>query len=107
MEDLKPEAERIKNQKCGLCPPADNRAAPLDVGPGGLIYTLGELVRLHQPDLSDLFPKVTGGRTLSFLKKNDLEKAIELVGQEVHRQYVPSFQPNGGDSGRFHAIRVI
>jgi VWFA-related protein len=107
MEDLKPEAERIKSQKCSLCPAPDNRAAPLDVGPGGLIYALGELVRLHKPDLSELFPKVTGGHSLPFLKKNDLEKAIQLVGQEVHRQYVLSFQPNAGDSGRFHPIRVI
>ena len=35
-EDLKPEAERIKSQKCALCPPPDDTPVPPDLGPGGL-----------------------------------------------------------------------
>jgi hypothetical protein len=61
---------------------------------------------LHQPDLASLFTKTTGGRTMNFLKKNALEQAIQLVGEEVHRQYVLSFQPKGAEPGKFHAIRV-
>jgi VWFA-related protein len=105
-EDLKPEAERIKVQKCPLCPPPDETAVPLDLGPGGLIYAIGELARLQKPDLSSLFTKTTGGRTLSFLKKNALEQAIQLVSEEVHRQYILSFEPKGGEQGKFHTIRV-
>jgi VWFA-related protein len=105
-EDLKPEAERIKMKKCDLCPPPDDTPVPPDLGPGGLIYALGELVRLHQPDLSSLFTRTTGGRTLSFLKKHALEQAIQLVGEEVHRQYILTFEPKGGDAGRYHAVRV-
>jgi VWFA-related protein len=105
-EDLKPEEERIKVQKCALCPAPDDTAVPPDLGPGGPIYAISELVRLHQPDLSGLFTKITGGRTLNFLKKNALEQAIQLIGEEVHRQYILSFEPKGGESGKFHAIRV-
>jgi VWFA-related protein len=105
-EDLKPEAERNKSQKCALCPPPDNTPVPPDLGPGGLIYALSELIRLHQPDLSNLFTKTTGGRALNFLKKNALEQAIQLVGEEVHRQYILSFEPKRGEPGKFHAIRV-
>jgi VWFA-related protein len=105
-EDLKPEAERIKVQKCALCPPPDDTPVPLDLGPGGNIYAIGELMRLHQPDLSSLFTKTTGGRTMNFLKKNALEHAIQLVGEEVHRQYILSFEPKGGEPGKFHALRV-
>jgi VWFA-related protein len=105
-EDLKPEAERIKMKKCDLCPPPDDTPVPPDLGPGGLIYALGELVRLHQPDLSSLFTRTTGGRTLSFLKKHALEQAIQLVGEEVHRQYILTFEPKGGEPGKFHAVRV-
>jgi hypothetical protein len=76
------------------------------LGPGGYIYAIGELIRLRQPDLSSLFTKTTGGRTLNFLKKNALEQAIQLVGEEVHRQYILSFEPKGGEPGQFHAIRV-
>ena len=105
-EDLKPEAERIKVQKCALCPAPDDTPVPPDLGPGNLLYEIGELMRLRKPDLSRLFTETTGGRTMNFLKKNALERAVQLVGEEVHRQYVLSFEPKGGDSGKFHAIRV-
>ena len=105
-EDLKPEAERSKSQACALCPPPDDTPVPPDLGPGGYIYAIGELMRLHQPDLSSLFTKTTGGRTLNFLKKNALEHTIQLVGEEVHRQYILSFEPKRGEPGKFHAIRV-
>jgi VWFA-related protein len=105
-EDLKPEAERIKVQQCALCPAPDDTPVPPDLGPGGYLYGIGELIRLHQPDLSNLFTKTTGGRTLNFLKKNALEQAIQLVGEEVHRQYILSFEPKGGEPGKFHTIWV-
>jgi len=105
-EDLKPEAERIKTRNCALCASPDDTPVPPDLGPGGLIYALSELMRLHQPDLSSLFTKTTGGRSLNFLKKNALEQAIQLVSEEVHRQYILSFEPKRGEPGKFHAIRV-
>jgi len=105
-EDLKPEAERIKVQKCALCPAPDDTAVPPDLGPGGYLYGIQELIRLHQPDLSSLFTRTTGGRTLNFLKKSALEQAIQLVSEEVHRQYILTFEPKGGEPGTFHTIRV-
>jgi VWFA-related protein len=105
-EDLKPEAERIKVQQCAVCPAPDNTPVPPDLGPGNPLYGIGELIRLHQPDLADLFSRITGGRTMGFLKKNALEEAIQLVGAEVHRQYILSFQPKAGEPGKFHTIRV-
>jgi VWFA-related protein len=106
VEDLKPEAERIKMPMCAGCPKPDDTPVPPDLGPGGLLYGLGELFRLSREDLSAVFTKTTGGRDLAFLKKNALENAIQLVGEEVHRQYVLSFQPKGGEAGLYHAIRV-
>ncbi len=105
-EDLKPEAERIKVQKCALCPAPDDTPVPPDIGPASPVYAIGELLRLHKPDLSNLFTRTTGGRELSFLKKSALEHAIQLVGEEVHRQYILSFEPKGGQPGEFHTIRV-
>jgi VWFA-related protein len=105
-EDLKPEAERIKVQKCALCPAPDDTAVPPDIGPASPIYAIGELIRLRKPDLSSLFTTTTGGRELNFLKKSALEHAIQLVSEEVHRQYILSFEPKGGNPGTFHAIRV-
>ncbi|HEY6342441.1 MAG TPA: hypothetical protein VIY49_13180 [Bryobacteraceae bacterium] len=80
---------------------------PPDLGPGSPIYALGELYRLHKPDLATLFARTTGGDTLSFLKKNALEQSIQRIGAEVHSQYILSFQPKSSDSGRFHTIRVV
>jgi VWFA-related protein len=106
-EDLKPEDERIKVQKCGLCPAPDDTPVPPDLGPGSYLYGIHELILLHKPDLSHLFTKTTGGRELNFLKKSALEQAIQLVSEEVHRQYILSFEPKGNQPGEFHAIRVV
>ena len=106
MEDLKPEAERIRVPKCALCPAPDDRAAPLDLGPGGLGYALGELFRLKKPDLSTIFPSATGGRSDGFLKKNALERTIQRIAEEVHRQYILSFVPGKSEPGEFHRLRV-
>jgi len=105
-EDLKPEAERIKTRQCALCPGPDDTPVPPDLGPGGAIYAIGELLRLHKPDLSVLFTKSTGGETMSFLKKKALEQTIQRVSEEVHRQYLLSFEPKAGKPGEYHAIRV-
>ena len=105
-EDLKPEAERIKRQECALCPKPDLTPVPPDLGPGGMLYGLGELFRMNQPDLSVLFTKTTGGRSIGFFKKNGLEEAIQAVGEEVHRQYILSFQPKGSEARQFRAIRA-
>jgi VWFA-related protein len=107
MEDTRPEDERIKVPQCSYCPKPDDRPAPADTGPGNLIYGIGELIRLRKPDLSNLFTKTTGGHELSFLKKKALEQAIQLVGEEVHRQYILSFEPKGGEPGQYHAVRVV
>jgi VWFA-related protein len=106
-EDLKPESERIKVPECAWCPKPDNSPAPPDLGPGSLLYGLGELKRLKQPDLSELFTRSTGGKTDGFLKKNALENAIQRIGEEVHRQYVLNFEPKGGEPGSFHKIRIF
>lgn len=106
-EDLKPIDERIRPNQCALCPQPDTTPVPPDLGPGSTLYALGELFRLHKPDLAALFARTTGGDTLSFLKKNALEQSIQRIGAEVHRQYILSFQPKSSDLGKFHTIRVV
>ena len=105
-EDTKPIDERIKTRKCDFCADPDTTPVPPDLGPGGLIYGLGELFRLSKPDLSELFTRTTGGRTMNFLKKGALEEAIQLVGAEVHRQYILNFSPKPDEAGTYHRIQV-
>jgi len=114
-EDLKPIAERRKYTDCvdmptwllALCKRPYETPVPYEPGPGGGIYAIGELARLRLPDLASLFADTTGGRTLSFLKKDALEKAIQLISQEVHRQYILTFEPKASEPGAYHRIRVI
>jgi len=111
-EDLKPIAERAKYSDCHpptptwACARPDETPVDYDPGPGSPIYAIGELARLAQPDLSSLFTETTGGRTLSFLRKDALEKAVQLISQEVHRQYILTFEPHASEAGAFHAIQV-
>ena len=74
--------------------------------PGDLFTGLKELARMKQPDLADLFTRTTGATTMGFLEQKALESAIQAIGEEVHRQYILSFQPHPGDPDHFHAIRV-
>jgi VWFA-related protein len=116
-EDLKPEAERAKYTDCaqvptwllGLptaCKRPDETPVPYEPGPGSPLYAIGELARLVKPDLASLFSQATGGRTLSFLKKDALEQAVQMVSQEVHRQYILTFEPRASEAGAFHTMQV-
>jgi VWFA-related protein len=92
-----------------LEPFTDRTLAPPEVPPGGyncILCAVDELIRLHQPDAASLFANTTGGRTMNILKKSGLEKAIQVVSEEVHRQYILSFQPKSGEPGEFHSIRA-
>jgi VWFA-related protein len=71
-----------------------------------IVGALQELARLHQPDIAELFARVTGAHTMNFLKKSGLEEEIHDMGEEIHRQYIAEFQPPHGEPGQFHTIRV-
>ncbi len=87
-------------------PKKDGELIPYDPGPMNLLNIFPELFQLEKPDLAELFSKTTGARTMSFLKRNGLEQAIQAIGAEVHRQYILTFQPGTETGGRFHVIRV-
>lgn len=103
----KPDTADVVMPPCPSCAKPKDVALPPDLGPGGLIYGLGELFRLKKPDLADLFTRNTGGRTAAFLKKSGLEDTIRMIGEEVHRQYILTFEPKGGVAGQYHVLRAI
>jgi VWFA-related protein len=71
-----------------------------------VIGALKELGRLNEPDLAALFARVTGAHTMNFLKKDGLEEEIHAMGEEIHRQYIATFQPLRSEPGQFHTIRI-
>jgi VWFA-related protein len=76
--------------------------------PGGPDYLggIGELVRLGKANAADEFARATGGRHLSFLTLNSLEKTISRTGEEIHSQYLLSFVPADSRKSGFHRIQV-
>jgi VWFA-related protein len=54
----------------------------------------------------EVFTKYTGGKEYSFLTQRDLERAIADIGDELHSQYLLSYNPNNKMEGGYHTIRV-
>lgn len=54
----------------------------------------------------ELFTKFTGGREYSFITQRDLEDAVARIGEEIHSQYLISYNPNNKLEGGWHQIRV-
>jgi VWFA-related protein len=79
---------------------------PDSIKPLDLVGGLSRLLHMDQPDLSSLFATATGAHTMNFLQKSALEDEIQAIGEEVHQQYIVSFQPPPGEPGIFHTIRV-
>jgi hypothetical protein len=50
--------------------------------------------------------RATGGSEYPFVREQTIEKAVEMLGAEVHSQYILSFPPGAGKQGR-HQIEVI
>jgi len=71
-----------------------------------IIGALYELAHLQAPDIALLFSRVTGAHTMNFLKKSGVEEEIHAIGEEVHRQYIATFQPPHSEPGQFHLVRV-
>ena len=84
----------------------DETPVPSGPPPMDLLAPFKELAHLTRPNLSDLFTRSTGGQQIDFLTKASLESAIHNIGDEIHRQYILTFTPAGGEPGLFHAIRV-
>ncbi|HLK68949.1 MAG TPA: VWA domain-containing protein [Bryobacteraceae bacterium] len=89
-------------KNCELAPSHAKVADPLT----SLILATMEVYHLTKPDVSELFTKATGAKTMNFLKRSGLEEAIQAVAAEVHRQYILTYQPLTGAAGVFHPLRV-
>ena len=88
-----------------LAPFTNRESTPADSNMN-LAPIFGEIRHAAQKDMADAFAKSTGGRELGFLSKKGLEEAIGKIGEDLHGQYLISFQPRNLRAGEFHRIRV-
>jgi VWFA-related protein len=86
--------------------PFTNRQPTPATSDMNLAPVFGELKRAAQKDITSAFAKTTGGLELGFLTKKGLEDAVRKIGEDLHGQYLLSFQPRDLHPGEFHRIRV-
>ena len=63
---------------------------------------------LFVDDTLDVFTRYTGGKQYSFLNQKSLDKAVIALGEEIHSQYLLSYNPSPDTrlEGGYHQIRV-
>lgn len=77
-----------------------------DTDAGNLLMIFTEIARLATENAGDALAKYTGGERVSFAKLSGLERVIAKVGDDLHTQYLLSFQAGESESNRYHAISV-
>jgi VWFA-related protein len=102
--DVESPTDKGKDKKHDATPVPDD--APVPNLLEGVIAGIGEMVHATRPNLASLFPRLTGAREIAFFTKGGLEQAVHAVGEEVHRQYILTFQPPPSTPGLFHTLRV-
>jgi VWFA-related protein len=55
---------------------------------------------------TEVFTHETGGKEFSFLKERGLEDAIQKISDDIHSQYILSYNPDNKSDGGYHEIEV-
>ncbi len=58
------------------------------------------------PNPLDIYSRYTGARQFPFYNQKGLENAIADIGQELHNQYLLTYQPNNESEPGYHTIKV-
>lgn len=77
--------------------------------PGGqmdLLAAFSEIGRLGTQNAGEALAKYTGGEKLLFTKLAGLERVIARVGEDLHSQYLLSFQGGSTETNAYHHITV-
>ena len=77
-----------------------------DTDPGNLLAIFTEIARLATENAGDALAKYTGGEKVSFTRLAGLEKVIAKVGDDLHTQYLLSFQASASEDKIYHSITV-
>lgn len=85
----------------------DKEPAVYQPGAGfNAIAALVELSRMGKENSSEAMARATGGMKLSFLRLSGLEEMVGKIGDDLHMQYLLSFQPAPVQSAGYREIRV-
>ena len=79
---------------------------PTPPGDTNLLDIFTEAGRMGKKNHATRLARSSGGQHLSFLTLNSLEHVLSHLGEELHNQYMLSFQPASTDAPGFHSIEV-
>ena len=68
------------------------------------IFTL--VKGIFVPNSHEVYTKFTGGREQNFVTMSGLEEAIQNIGEEVHSQYLLTFNPPSDARAGYHEVTV-
>jgi len=54
----------------------------------------------------EVYTQYTGGKEEGFVSQDDLERAAQNIGREIHNQYLITYNPTNKNEGGLHNIRV-
>lgn len=94
--------------------PAGGAATPTTVqqyqGTGNVLPAFVEVFRQAKavfiPNPAEVLTRFTGGREFGFVSQKALEEAVSQIGEELHSQYLVSYNPNNKLEGGWHSIKV-
>ena len=78
---------------------------PPIIGAFSLSEPLGVALRAMRTDAASEVATLSGGESMEFGDKNDLERQLALLANHIPNRYMLSFRPTSTQTG-FHAIRV-
>jgi len=55
---------------------------------------------------STIFTDQTGGEQYAFYREKGLQDVIQRISEEIHSQYIVSYNPNNKNEGGFHEIEI-
>jgi VWFA-related protein len=94
-------------------PQTPNTAAQMGVGGtmGNVLPLVNEIFvatkAIFVANPQELYSKYTGGTETNFVGLKGLEQAIGKIGEELHSQYLLSYNPNNKEEGGYHTIQVV
>lgn len=68
-----------------------------------LVTTLRNTTR---ENVNELYAQGTGGLHFASLSRESLEEGVNLIGQDLHNQYMVSYRPSNRDQEGFHRIEI-
>lgn len=71
-----------------------------------MVEIFRDVKHIFQVAPSTAFTKGTGGEQFPFATSHGLEQAITRIGDEIHSQYLITYNPNNKGEGGFHRIDV-